>query len=234
MEVVTGALPRLLPMLTDLLVSGYKLQKSVKSGIMFLQVELERMQGAIEKISEMPPEQLDKQDKIWARDVRELSYDIEDCIDALMVRRKDHGPIGAHGFRMFIHRCCDFLAQLKIRHNIAADIRRIKSCVIEVCERRHRYRIDSVVAKPITVSVDPRLWAQYKEATELVGIEAARDDLIKILMEGHDDVFMLSGKTVSIVGFGGLGKTTLAKAVYEKIGAQFDCRAFVSVRLSNS
>jgi hypothetical protein len=86
MEVVTGALPRLLPMLTDLLVSGYKLQRSVKSGIMFLQVELESMQGAIEKISEMPPEQLDKQDKIWARDVRELSYDIEDCIDALMVR----------------------------------------------------------------------------------------------------------------------------------------------------
>jgi hypothetical protein len=85
MEVVTGALPRLLPMLTDLLVSGYKLQKSVKSGIMFLQVELESMQGAIEKISQMPPEQLDKQDKIWARDVRELSYDIEDCIDALMV-----------------------------------------------------------------------------------------------------------------------------------------------------
>jgi broad-specificity NMP kinase len=135
---------------------------------------------------------------------------------------------------MFIHRCCDFLAQLKIRHNIAAEIRSIKRCVIEVCERRHRYRIDSVVAKPITVSVDPRLWAQYKEATELVGIEAARDDLIKILMEGDDDVFMLCGKTVSIIGFGGLGKTTLAKAVYEKIGAQFDCRAFVSVRLSNS
>jgi hypothetical protein len=130
---------------------------------------------------------------------------------------------------MFIHRCCDFLAQLKIRHNIAAEIRSIKRCVIEVCERRHRYRIDSVVAKPITVSVDPRLWAQYKEGTELVGIEAARDDLIKILMEGDDDVFMLCGKTVSIIGFGGLGKTTLAKAVYEKIGAQFDCRAFVSV-----
>jgi len=79
------------------------------------------------------------------------------------------------------------------------------------------------VARP--AAVDPRLLAHYKEATELVGIDEARDEVISILMEGDDQ----HGKIVSIVGFGGLGKTTLANAVYEKLKEQFDCWAFVSV-----
>ena len=69
MEVVTGALPRLLPKLADLLVSEYNLQKGVKGEIMFLQAELESMKAALEKPSEAPADRLDKQDKIWARDV---------------------------------------------------------------------------------------------------------------------------------------------------------------------
>ncbi|TVU23949.1 hypothetical protein EJB05_26338, partial [Eragrostis curvula] len=224
MEVLT----RLLPKLAELLVGEYNLQKEVKGGIRFLQAELEHMKAALEKISSTPADQLDKQDKIWARDVRELSYDIEDKVDTFMVRCKGSKQGKHHGFKKVIDRSLDLLMRPKIRHKIATDIKDIKSRVKEVSERRDRYKIDGHIANHASAAIDPRLLGQYKMARELVGIDEARDELIRILIEG-DDVAMQQGKIISIVGFGGLGKTTLANAVYEKISAKFECRAFVSV-----
>jgi len=114
------------------------------------------------------------------------------------------------------------------RHMIATRIRDIKSRVSEVHKRCPRYDVNLGVDKPTKPTVDPRLFSQYTMIKDLVGIDETRDELIKILM-GENGVPSQQGKIVSIVGFGGMGKTTLANAVYEKISAQFDCYAFVSV-----
>nr|TKW01904.1 hypothetical protein SEVIR_8G208901v2 [Setaria viridis] len=227
MEIVTGAIPSLLHKLGELLVGEYNLQKEVKGGIIFLQAELESMQGALEKISRTPADKIDDQDKIWARKVREMSYDIEDNIDKFIMQCKGWKTTEQHSFKEAIARTLKWFRQPKIRRKIATEIRGIKSCVIEVHERRSRYEVSLGVDKPVTV--DPRLFAQYTEVKELVGIGEARDELINKIFIEENEVPLKQGRIVSIVGFGGLGKTTLATAVYKKIRAQFDCYAFVSV-----
>jgi Holliday junction resolvasome RuvABC ATP-dependent DNA helicase subunit len=99
-----------------------------------------------------------------------------------------------------------------------------------LAELRQRYEQEMRDANASS-SVDPRLMAMYRDVKELVGIKETRDELVHMLTEG-DDWVKQPLKTVSIVGFGGLGKTTLAKAVYDKIKVQFDCGAFVTVSQS--
>ncbi|CAN6381843.1 unnamed protein product [Urochloa humidicola] len=230
MEVVTGALPSVITKLGELLVGEYNLQKGVKGEIRFLQAELESMKGALEKVSNTPADQLDIQDKIWAKDLRELSYDIEDNIDTFMVRGEGKKQVELHGLKKFVDRSVSLFRKAMIRHGIATEIKDIKIRVEEVAKRRDRYKINSNVTKPVWI--DPRLLSQYTEVRELVGIEEAREELIRILEEENKVPKQQHGKIVSIVGFGGLGKTTLANAVYEKTRAKFECCAFVSVSQS--
>ncbi|CAN6271441.1 unnamed protein product [Urochloa humidicola] len=61
MEFATVALNTLLPKLARLLQDEYKLQaKGVRDGIEFLYSELRTMHAALEKVGEVPIEQLDK------------------------------------------------------------------------------------------------------------------------------------------------------------------------------
>ncbi|CAD6266706.1 unnamed protein product [Miscanthus lutarioriparius] len=98
---------------------------------------------------------------------------------------------------------------------------------MEVSEQRTRYKIDDAVPKPNNTNIDLRLLAMYAESAGLVGIDGPRDELIQLM--DRDGVPSYQLKVVSIVGFGGLGKTTLANQVYHKLEGEFQCTTFVSV-----
>lgn len=178
MEVVTGAMGTLLPKLDDLITEEYNLQKNLKNDIRFLKAELEIMEATLVKVSEAPIDQpADNQVKLWARDVKDLSYDIEDSID-------------------------------------------------------DRYKVD-VPTKIVHPTVDSRrLSALYKRERELVGTDEKIHEVVKKLMEEDHEMSKKHTRIVSIVGFAGIGKTAIARVVYERLKMDFDCDAFVSVSLT--
>uniref|UniRef100_A0A0E0MHU4 NB-ARC domain-containing protein n=1 Tax=Oryza punctata TaxID=4537 RepID=A0A0E0MHU4_ORYPU len=230
MELAMGAIGSVLPRLAELLMEEYKLQKCVKHDVESLSRELAAMHIALEKVAKVPREQLEPDVKLWASNVRELSYAVEDAIDtfiARVVEGSNHvNPVDQGFFKRILNKTSDLIKKGKARRKIAEGIGDIKELAEEVAKLRARYKFDAAAAAtPATATVDPRILALYKDVAELVGIEEARDELIGMLSRPGDDQL----KIVSIVGFGGLGKTTLAKVVYDKLKGQFDCGAFVSV-----
>ncbi|XP_066337628.1 disease resistance protein Pik-2-like [Miscanthus floridulus] len=235
MSVVTGALGSLAPKLLQLLHGEYKLQKGVRKQVQWLHSELESIHAFLRKVAAVPWDRLDELVKVWAREVREASYDMEDVLDTFLVRVDGAEPADPSRLRRAMKKLGELFTKAKARRDIAGAIDDIKKHLDEVAERRQKYKLDEMImSKSITSAstIDPRLTAMYKEVSQLIGVDKSRDELISMLNLSQPDDDAPDKKTikkVSIVGVGGLGKTTLAKAVYDKLKSQYDCGAFVSV-----
>ncbi|VAI63639.1 unnamed protein product [Triticum turgidum subsp. durum] len=185
------------------------------------------MDAFLVKMSE--EEDPDVQDKVWTNEVRELSYDLEDAIDNFMqsVGDKDEKP---DGFIEKMKHTLGELGKMKARHRIAKEIQDLKKQIIEMSDTNARYKGRQTFTSTKNESIDPRALAIFEHASKLVGIEEPKAEIIKLLT-GKDECASIEEqlKMVSIVGSGGMGKTTLANQVYQKLKEEFKYKAFVSV-----
>ncbi|CAN6248052.1 unnamed protein product [Urochloa humidicola] len=218
--VSTGVMKPLLSKLSKLMGDEYKNLKGVPKEVMSLNEELTTMNAFLEKMEDAG--ELDPLAKDWKNRVREMAYDMEDCVDDFMLR-VDAGGANVEGG--ILQKAARQLHKLRARHQIASKIQELKSRSLEASERRMRYKLDECVASSSnSVALDPRLTALYTESANLVGIDGPKEELLKLILDEKQHL-----RVVSIVGFGGLGKTTLANQGYRQIAGKFDCKAFASV-----
>ena len=231
MSAAAGVLQPVVEKLTNLLLGeDHKRFEPMRGEIESLTHELDAMMAfLIERSKVEDPD--DGQDRLWMKDVRELSYDIEDSLDEFLLHATDRSaePDG------FMEKVRSLVERTKSRHRVAREIGDLKKKAIEAAERNQSsYRAGDqpvVSATATNASIDPRALAMLEDATKLAGIDGPNGELIRLLEEdqtGHDSVHQ-QARVVSIVGSGGIGKTALAHQVYQAHNGGFLHRAFLSV-----
>ncbi|KAL3825329.1 hypothetical protein ACJIZ3_021358 [Penstemon smallii] len=169
--------------------------------------------------------------KEWVRQVREIAYDTEDVLDEYMFR---FALRGATGFRGHIKKYYYTVKNLKFHHRIASEIQTIKQRLENVSKTQQRYKdmggVNDLASSSTLINdtwYDGRGDALLLEDADVVGIEKPKKKLIDWLLPTDQPGL----KVISVVGMGGLGKTTLVKKVYDdaSLKSNFDHHVWITV-----
>ncbi|KAL2959374.1 hypothetical protein AAZX31_18G263600 [Glycine max] len=154
------------------------------------------------------------------RDVAHKAEDVVDTYIANIAQQKQRRKL-----REFFH----LKEHVLVLHQVNSEIEKIRSRIDEIFENRDRYGIGEGEFRSEEASAEAESLLKRRrevEEEDVVGLVHVSSHVIQELMESESRC-----KVVSIIGMGGLGKTTLARKIYNnnQVQRRFPCLAWVSV-----
>jgi hypothetical protein len=183
-----------------------------------------RIKAVIQDAEEQAQKQ-NHQIEDWLMKLREAAYDAEDLLDdfSTQVLRKQlmSGKRVSREVGLFFSRSNQFVYGLRMGHRVKALRERLDG--IESDSKKFNFDVRGEERASLT-TVREQTTSSEPEIT--VGRESDKKAVKSFLMNSKHNV-----SVISVVGMGGLGKTTLAQHVYnnEQVKAHFGVRLWVSV-----
>ncbi|KAG5622145.1 hypothetical protein H5410_007363 [Solanum commersonii] len=187
--------------LIDLLQKKIVFLKSIQQGVEGMQDELVRMKCFLKDADMKQEEDEAATIRNWVSEIRAVAYHAEDVIEIFIHQ------VESQKRQSFFIKCVFYPKKLYCLDKVGKEIESIQTRILEISNSRERYGIRHIQGLGD---------GEEKHVSSVLSILLKEDKRLRV---------------ASIVGMGGVGKTTLAKEVYNQtqIRDKFDTRAWLYV-----
>ncbi|KAL1552106.1 putative disease resistance protein [Salvia divinorum] len=207
-------------LLADLLLYKINFLRSVQGKVELLKDELERIQCYLKDANQ---KQADSEGvRNWISEIREVALDSRDVIEMFILKVESKSRLG---------RFSTFPKHMHYVNKSGKEIDAIQERLQAIHRSRLSYGIRDLGEEAELVSGSRveswRRMPVWREDEHLVG---GKVDMQKLLQESILDEGKREGLSIAVVeGMAGIGKSTLARNIYNVVSGKFDCRCWVVV-----
>ncbi|XP_022743296.1 disease resistance protein RGA2-like [Durio zibethinus] len=171
----------------------------------------------------------DNQLRIWLQEVKDACYDAEDVLDEFEIEALRKQVLKQRGFGKKVTNFFSSSNPIAFRFRMAHKMKKATERFGEIAALKNNFHLTERHDGTSHVVRLDRETHSFVQAADIIGRDEDKKKIITTLMQDPTD-----GKdthVLPIVGIGGLGKTALAKLVFndESVGRHFDLKMWVCV-----
>ncbi|KAF7850697.1 hypothetical protein BT93_L5098 [Corymbia citriodora subsp. variegata] len=167
--------------------------------------------------------------RLWLRRLRDVLYDAEDVLDEVECEALRKQVISRYGgVKEKVHRFFSFSNPVILRAKISHKIKEIREILSKISIEKNQFDLTlRSVDNGVVHTRSREMTYSFINKLDVVGRDVDKQKIIEILMQPDDKNLSV----IPIVGIGGLGKTALAKLVYndDSVKEQFKLQLWVCV-----
>ncbi|KAJ4973700.1 hypothetical protein NE237_006874 [Protea cynaroides] len=202
--------------------------------------DVDKLSSAFAKIQAVLKDAEERQIKensvrLWLQDLKDLAYDIDDVLDEWSTEiLKSQIDKVSHGNLFSL--CCFYFKRISSRHDIGHRIKEIKEKLDDITTAKNKFGFTETTSTNDQIIHESRRKLETSslvDVSEVFGRDMEKEIIIsKLLSEGSTQEEVLP--LISIVGMGGMGKTTLAQLAFndDRVKNHFNKRMWIYVSKS--